>query len=151
MEGEKMTPDEVKLVQDSFAKVAPIAHEAADLFYDRLFAIAPGVRRLFPQDLAEQKKKLMAMLGTAIASLHEVERIVPAVQGLGRRHAGYGVTAAHYEPVGEALLWTLEQALAGAFTPAVKQAWTAAYMALTKVMTDAAAQVSGPAGKPTAA
>jgi hemoglobin-like flavoprotein len=146
-----MTPQQIKLVQDSFTKIALIADKAADLFYDRLFAIAPGVRPLFPTDLAKQKKKLMQMLGTAISNLHDADKIIPVVQELGRRHVGYGITAKHYVPVGEALLWTLEQALAPAFTPAVKEAWTATYLTLTKVMTSAAAKVPTPLGKPAAA
>ena len=102
-----MTPEQVSLVQESFKKVLPIAPQAADLFYGRLFEIAPQVRPLFPADLKEQKRKLMAMLGTAVTNLHQVDKIVPAVQDLGRRHASYGVTAEHYKPVGEALIWTL--------------------------------------------
>jgi hemoglobin-like flavoprotein len=102
-----MTPDQIKLVQETFKSVLPIAPQAADLFYGRLFEIAPGVRGLFPTDLTAQKHKLMAMIGTAVANLHQVETIVPAVQDLGRRHVGYGVTDAHYQPVGEALIWTL--------------------------------------------
>lgn len=134
-----MTPEQVSMVQDSFRKVVPIAGTAADLFYDRLFAIAPEVKALFPNDLKEQKKKLIAMLATAVNNLHQVESIVPAVQDLGRRHAGYGVTDAHYEPVGAALLWTLEQGLGPDFTPPVKVAWTEAYVTLAGVMKGAAA------------
>ena len=136
-----MTPEQVQLVQDSFAKVAPIADKAADLFYDRLFVIAPDVRSLFPDDLSAQKKKLMQMLATAVTNLHQVEKIIPAVQDLGRRHVGYGVTARHYEPVGAALLWTLEQGLGPAFTPQVKEAWTATYATVVDVMKTAAAEV----------
>jgi hemoglobin-like flavoprotein len=136
-----MTPEQVKLVQDSFAKVAPIADKAADLFYDRLFVIAPEVRSLFPDDLSAQKKKLMQMLTTAVTNLHQVEKIVPAVQDLGRRHVGYGVSAKHYEPVGAALLWTLEQGLGPAFTAEVKEAWTVTYTTVADVMKAAAAQV----------
>jgi len=135
-----MTPQQVKLVQDSFNKVAPIADTAADLFYDRLFAIAPQVRPLFPENLAEQKKKLMQMLATAVTNLHQVEKIIPAVQSLGRHHAGYGVTDAHYQPVGAALLWTLEKGLGAAFTPEVKTAWTETYVTLADVMKKAAAE-----------
>ncbi len=134
-----MTPEQVKLVQDSFAKVAPIAGTAADLFYDRLFTIAPEVRSLFPTDLTEQKKKLMQMIATAVTNLHQVEKIISAVEDLGRRHVGYGVTAKHYEPVGAALLWTLEQGLGADFTPPVKAAWTETYMTLAGVMQKAAA------------
>lgn len=133
-----MTPDQVKLVQDSFKKVAPIADTAADLFYDRLFAIAPHVRSLFPEDLRAQKKKLMNMLATAVTNLHQLDKIIPAVEDLGRRHVGYGVTSAHYAPVGAALLWTLEQGLGADFTTPLREAWSDAYAALTAVMQRAA-------------
>lgn len=133
-----MTPDQVVMVQDSFRKVVPIADTAADLFYDRLFSIAPDVRPLFPADLKEQKKKLIAMLATAVTNLHQVETILPAVEGLGKRHVAYGVTARHYEPVGAALLWTLEQGLGPDFTPPLKAAWTEAYVTLAGAMQNAA-------------
>ena len=143
-----MTPDQVKLVQDSFKKVLPIAPQAADLFYGRLFEIAPQVKSLFPADITEQKKKLMMMIATAVNNLHQVETIVPAVQDLGRRHVNYGVTADHYKPVGEALIWTLEKGLGDAFTPDVKSAWVATYTTLQGVMTAAAAEVKPATMKP---
>ena len=132
-----MTPQQIDLVQASFKKVVPIAGTAADLFYDRLFEIAPEVRALFPDDMTEQKKKLMAMLGTAVASLHKLDTILPAVQALGQRHKGYGVTADQYAPVGAALLWTLEKGLGEDFTPEVNAAWTETYTTLAGVMTAA--------------
>jgi hemoglobin-like flavoprotein len=135
-----MTPEQVLLVKDTFRKVVPIAGVAADLFYDRLFSIAPELRSLFPDDLTEQKKKLIAMLATAVGNLHQIDHITAAVQELGRRHATYGVTPLDYQPVGDALLWTLEQGLGTDFTPPVKAAWTEAYMTLAGVMQDAAIQ-----------
>jgi hemoglobin-like flavoprotein len=134
-----MTPNDVQLVQESFKSVAPISAQAADLFYGRLFEIAPEVRPLFPEDLTEQKRKLMGMLATVVANLHQVETVLPAAQDLGRRHGGYGVTAAHYKPVGEALIWTLDKGLGPAFTAEVKGAWVAAYTTLSGVMQGAAA------------
>jgi hemoglobin-like flavoprotein len=132
-----MTPQQVELVQTSFKKVVPIAATAADLFYNRLFEIAPETRAMFPKDLAEQKGKLMSMLGTAVTNLHKLDTILSAVKDLGQRHKGYGVTAAHYAPVGAALLWTLEKGLGPDFTPEVKAAWTETYTALAGVMTAA--------------
>jgi hemoglobin-like flavoprotein len=129
-----MTPQQIELVQASFKKVVPIAGTAADLFYDRLFEIAPPVRTLFPSDLTEQKVKLMAMLGTAVSNLHQIDTILPAVKALGERHKGYGVTPDHYAPVGAALLWTLEKGLGPDFTPETKEAWTAVYTALAGAM-----------------
>ncbi len=99
-----MTPEQVKLVQNSFKKVEPIAEQAADIFYDRLFEIAPEVRPMFPDEMSDQKSKLMSMLSTAVSKLHQVDLIIPAVQDLGRKHVDYGVKDEHYQPVGEAYL-----------------------------------------------
>lgn len=130
-----MTPQQIELVQTSFRKVVPIAGTAADLFYERLFEIAPDVRPMFPQDMKEQKTKLIAMLGTAVTNLHKLDEILPAVKALGERHKSYGVKAEHYAPVGAALLWTLEKGLGADFTPEIKAAWTDTYTVLTGVMT----------------
>jgi hemoglobin-like flavoprotein len=137
-----MTPHQVTLVQDSFAKVRPIADTAADLFYGRLFEIAPGVRSMFPEDMREQKKKLMAMLGLAVTNLDKPDTVVPALQKLGRQHVAFGTQAAHYVPVGEALLWTLDQGLGPDFTPEVREAWTETYALVASVMKTAASEVA---------
>ena len=135
-----MTPQQIALVQASFAKVVPIAGTAADLFYSRLFEIAPDVRRMFPDDMALQKKKLMVMLGTAVNGLSRLDALLPAVHALGERHAGYGVHVEHFAPVGAALLWALEQGLGDEFTPAVEEAWATAYDILSRAMIDAMMQ-----------
>jgi len=132
-----MRPQQIALVQTSFAKVVPIAGTAADLFYARLFEIAPDVRPLFPDDLSQQKKKLMAMIGTAVASLSRLDTLMPVVRALGERHAGYGVKAEHFTPVGAALLWALAQGLGDEFTPQVGDAWATAYGLLSQAMIDA--------------
>ncbi len=68
---------------------------------------------------------------------------MPAVQDLGRRHAGYGVEEAHYDSVGGALLWTLEKGLGAAWTEEAAEAWSAAYALLANTMIDAAHEASG--------
>lgn len=136
-----MTPDQVRLVQESFAKVVPIAGTAATLFYDRLFALDPAVRSLFGQaDMAVQGQKLMAALGEVVGALRAPETVMPEIRALGARHAGYGVQAAHYATVGAALLWTLEQGLGEAFTPETREAWATAYGVVSGAMTEAAGQ-----------
>jgi hemoglobin-like flavoprotein len=136
-----MTPQQVKLVTDSFMKVLPIAGVTADLFYDHLFEIAPEVRPLFPDNLVEQKKKFIATLATLIANLHEFGKIAPVVADLGKRHVDYGIVAKHYEPFGAALFRVLEDCLGVDFTPSVKAAWTEAYRNLADVMKRAAANL----------
>lgn len=129
-----MNQNQIQLVQDSFAQVKPIADIAADLFYDRLFTLDPGLRPLFKSNLSEQKHNLMTTLSFAVAGLNKPERILPAVRQLGTRHGGYGVQAHHYQTVGAALLWTLAQGLGEQFTPDVEEAWTAVYTLLAQTM-----------------
>jgi hemoglobin-like flavoprotein len=129
-----MTPQDVKLVQDSFAKVAPISDKAAELFYGRLFEIAPQVRAMFPDDMTEQRKKLMQTLAVVVNGLTNLDAILPAASALAKRHVDYGAQAAHYPVVGEALLWTLEKGLGDAWTPPVAAAWTQAYTTLSGFM-----------------
>jgi hemoglobin-like flavoprotein len=129
-----MNEQQIQLVQDSFELVKPIAGVAADLFYDRLFELNPGLRPMFKDDLSEQKHNLMTTLSFAVAGLTKPERILPAVRRLGARHEGYGVQVEHYQTVGEALLWTLAQGLGERFTPQVKEAWTAVFMLLAQTM-----------------
>jgi hemoglobin-like flavoprotein len=132
-----MTTDQMRLVQESFAHVVPIAETAAALFYERLFELDPQLRHLFRGDMREQGRKLMHMLAVAVRGLGELDALVPAVQALGRRHAGYGVTAAHYATVADALFWTLEQALGSAFTSDVRDAWVEVYSLLANTMQQA--------------
>ena len=137
-----MTPEQIALVQESFKAVLAIKDAAADLFYGRLFEDDPSLEALFPADLTEQKQKLMSTIATAVGSLNKLEDIVPVVQELGIRHTAYGVQPEHYDTVGGALLWTLEQGLGEAFTPDVKEAWTETYTVLAETMKAAAAAVA---------
>ena len=129
-----MNPQQIDLVQKSFGDVKPIAATAAELFYSRLFTLDPSLRGMFKGDIARQGQMLMSMIGAAVAGLKNLETLAPVVRQLGARHAGYGVRTEHYATVGSALMWTLEQGLGAKFTPAVREAWTAAYALLSEVM-----------------
>ena len=126
------------LVQESFAAVVPIADDAAVLFYRRLFELDPSLERMFKGDMTEQRRKLMQMLTAAVKGLDRLDQLVPVVEELGRRHAGYHVEDAHYDTVGAALLWTLEKGLGEAFSADVKDAWIAVYGLLAGTMKNAA-------------
>nr|WP_249810444.1 globin family protein [Bradyrhizobium sp. 157] len=122
------------MVQESFAKVAPISEQAAVIFYDRLFEVAPTVKAMFPTDMKEQRKKLMATLAVVVNGLSNLESVLPAASALAKRHVSYGAKPEHYPVVGGALLWTLEKGLGAAWTPEVAAAWTAAYGTLSGFM-----------------
>ena len=129
-----MTNEQIKLVQDSFRQVGPIAETAAQLFYARLFELDPDLELLFKGNLTEQGRKLMQMLGLAVSSLDRMEQLLPVVRSLGTRHVDYGVRDKDYDTVGRALLWTLRKGLGEAFTPDVEAAWSNVYATLASEM-----------------
>ncbi len=133
-----MNDHTILLVKESFDLVEPIAPQAAALFYANLFDADPSLQRLFKGDMVVQGLKLMQMIALAVSKLHSPEVLMPALQGLGRRHAGYGVQDHHYDTVGAALLMTLRQGLGVAFTPEVEEAWTEVYGVLAGTMKEAA-------------
>lgn len=135
-----MTPQQKQRVQESWAHVVPIAEQAATLFYDRLFEVDPTIRKLFDRvSMSVQRAKLTAFLDGAVSSLDRLDDVLPKVEALGRRHAGYGVLDSHYDSVGAALLWTLKQGLGDAWDAETEEAWTAAYTVLSSTMRGAAA------------
>jgi hemoglobin-like flavoprotein len=134
-----MSPDQKKLVRDTWKQVMPIADTVSELFYRRLFQIDPRTRELFAAtDMFVQRKKLLQTLGFAISGLDNLDLLLPTVEDLGRRHVHYGITDAHYDLVGSALLWTLEQGLGPAWTPEVEEAWAEVYGLISAVMRGAA-------------
>ncbi|MCR4288894.1 MAG: globin domain-containing protein [Candidatus Scalindua sp.] len=129
-----MKADQIMLVQKTFEKIRPISEVAAELFYNRLFELAPSLKSLFKGDMKTQGRMLMQMLDYTVSGLNKPDSIIPVVQDLGRCHVGYGVKEEYYETVGEALLWTLEQGMGKDFTPDVKDAWAEAYKLLSDTM-----------------
>lgn len=133
-----MTPADQQLIRTSWAAVEPIADQAATLFYARLFELDPRISELFRHtDMDKQRKVLMQTLAVVVRSIDRLDQVVPAVEALGRRHAGYGVEVEHFATVGSALLWTLEQGLGDDFTAQTALAWADAYRRLSSVMIEA--------------
>lgn len=140
-----MHADAIAHVRTSWKKVEAIAPTAAALFYDNLFAAQPSLRSLFKTDMQMQGARLMTMIGAAVARLDDLPTLVPVLQQLGVRHAGYGVRDEHYDVVGAALLKTLSQGLGDDFTPAVREAWTGVYGLVAATMMAAAREASAQA------
>ena len=129
-----MTPDQVKAIQESFAKVTPISEQAAALFYGRLFEVDPALKPLFHGDMKDQGRTLMATLAVVVNNLNNLGAVLPVASALAKRHVAYRVPPAHYTPVGDALLWTLHQGLGAMWTPELAAAWAAAYGVLSEYM-----------------
>jgi len=129
-----MNSQEISLIKQTFAKIAPISDQAAAIFYARLFELDPSLRSLFHGDMTEQGRKLMKMLGYAISRLHLLDALVPEVRQLGLRHAGYRIRDSYYDSVGAALLWTLSKGLGTDFTLEARIAWGKTYWLLAETM-----------------
>lgn len=133
-----MIPQQIILVQTTFGSVLPFADETADCFYRHLFQLEPSLRPMFKSDMDSQRRKLISSLVLVIKNLQYPEVFLHKVQNLARAHVGYGVQPHHYDLVGAALLYAIEQRLGEAFTAEVMAAWLAAYTLLADVMKTAA-------------
>jgi hemoglobin-like flavoprotein len=132
-----MTEDQVMLVRRSWEQVRGNP-ATAELFYSRLFELDPGLRPLFTTEMSVQRRRLVSMVDAAVEELDRLDRVVPAIRAIGRRHAGYGVHAADYDTFGDALLWMLEQRLGDDYDDHAREAWAAAYGLLADGMRSAA-------------
>lgn len=133
-----LSEQQVALIQNSFKKVAPIAPDAARIFYAKLFEYDPELKALFKGDMDQQGKKLMKTLGVAVAGLRDLNALVPVLEGLAIKHLDYGVEIEDYTPVGNALIYTLKAGLKDDFDDATKQAWITLLQTVIEVMRKAA-------------
>lgn len=139
---------EIDVLRDSFRRVASEPELTGTVFYDRLFAMAPELRPMFPADVEQQGVKLMSMLGALVARIHDHHALLPLVTDLARRHVGYGAQPAHFELVGDALLWTLNHRIGPDFAGEPFAVWRRTYIALAELMLSVA---SGPPAEDPAA
>lgn len=145
-----MDKQTVSVLRTSFAEIGRRRPDVGAVFYKRLFEVAPALRPMFPSSLKEQQKKLTASLAQIVAALDQPERLSAQVERLGQRHAEYQVKPAHYQLVGDVLLWTFQQVLQQRFTTQLRAAWAQAYAIVAKQMIAAAqAAAAEPPRKPT--
>ena len=129
-----LTPAHVFALRHTWQLVAPMADEAAELFYARLFELDPSLRTLFHAEPGVQRRKLMDALSFIVERADRPDELQPMLAALGERHVGYGVRAEHYATVGEALLWMLDQGLGALRTTESRDAWVAAYELVSTAM-----------------
>jgi hemoglobin-like flavoprotein len=137
-----MTNHQVALVKSSW-KIFPFTNPVlvGDVFYSKLFATSPKLKRMFTISKEEQSKKFVEMLNILVGRLDRMEELTEEIRQLAIRHVSYGVKPEHYQSVGLALLWTLEQGLGKDWTKEVGDAWRACYQMLSKTMIEATGEV----------
>lgn len=130
----RMTPEHIRLVQESFALFRSDLEQFADVLYMELFNRFPEIQYMFRGDRRDQGRKLGTMLDTIVDALDWIDDIKPILWNLGRRHLTYGVREKDYRVFGEVLMWTVEKFLYTAFTPEVEEAWRAFYAHISEIM-----------------
>lgn len=134
-----MDAEQIKIIKLSMIPIMQQKVAIGTMFYDRLFEIAPELRKMFSTDVEAQAAKLIDTLSVAIGSLRDPSGLNTILENLSRRHVSYGVRNEHYDTVGAALIWTLEKAFGEALTPQLREAWISLYGAVSTKMKDAAA------------
>ena len=129
-----MQPDQILMVQDSWARISPLGTNATHRFYEQLFAVYPGFRELFPDDMEQQEKLLYSIINMAVTGLSQFAIIKPVVKRIGQRHRGMGLGKEEFRQFGQILLETLEHSLGDHWTPELAVAWEMTYQLLSDTM-----------------
>jgi nitric oxide dioxygenase len=129
-----MTSRQIELIENSWDYVLLNVEEAGSIFYKKLFELRPELRTLFKGDLKSQAQKLTSMITFLVHKLNNLQDVKSDIIALGKRHKNYQVKPGHYETVGQALLWTLEQGLGKDWNDELRTAWLELYTLLSKIM-----------------
>jgi hemoglobin-like flavoprotein len=135
-----MTPQQIHCIQRSFQTITAIRRPFSQIFYIRLFQLSPELKSQLNCSSDQQGRKLFAILGTAVRSLHNLDGLDVVVTSLGRRYSNQGFRPQHYADISRALLETLEKALGDEFSGEISAAWTALSVRLIETLQDSTSQ-----------
>jgi hemoglobin-like flavoprotein len=131
---------DLEALETSFDLVAPRGQELMDVFYERLFVVAPGLRPLFPENMRGQKTMLLGALVLLRKSLRDLDPIVPKLRELGARHVGYGAKREDYSIVGATLISSMAAVAGDGWRPGYGKAWSGAFDIVAGAMLEGAAE-----------
>ena len=124
-----MTPGQIALVEETLTWVDLDA--LADDFYRRALTATPA---MFTSDPVVQRARFAAELAEIVRSIRSLDDLASTARPLGARHHGYGVRAAHYRLMGDALLASLASAIGDRWNTEIDEAWTVAYNLTAEIM-----------------
>lgn len=129
-----MNPAEVALLEASLEDVRAAGPRAAEAFYAELFRLEPAAPELFHLPVEQQAAVFLSELDALLAAVRDLPAFVARARQLGRRHAGRGVRAHHFD-AGAAALPAMLRAVYGEPARAeVAGAWRHAYRLAAQVM-----------------
>ncbi len=121
-------------LQSSLHQLLQHEEQFAKDFYDTVFRMAPAARALFRNNMTDQGRLLTHMIGGIVYALSRPEQLTLGLEKLGQSHTRYGVQAAHYPVVKEALLETIDKTLGSHKGQRTMEAWTTALDFILKQM-----------------
>lgn len=127
------------ILRTSFELVVDRRPDLTIRFYEILFERYPALAPMFRRDREAQAKMLAGAIAAVLDHLEDAPWLESTLGQLGAKHVEYGVTNAMYDQVGDALLATLAEVAAEAWTVEVARQWTLAYGAIAGMMQAGAA------------
>jgi hemoglobin-like flavoprotein len=130
---------DVALLRGSFELVVEREPQITRRFYEILFDRYPQVRPMFHRKAPEVQQKMLAeALAAVLDHLEDAAWLENTLHNLGATHVDYEVTEEMYGWVGESLLATLAEVAGDDWTPALADAWSEAYGAISGMMIEGA-------------
>lgn len=108
-------------------------------FYQRMFAHNPELKDIFNMTHQKSGRQSVALFEAVAAYAKNIENLAAlsaAVERIAHKHTSFHIKAEHYQIVGHHLIETLRELAPEAFTPAVEEAWTEAYLFLAQIFID---------------
>eukprot|EP00434_Breviolum_minutum_P026874 symbB.v1.2.023755.t1/scaffold2198.1/size86077/5 len=146
------SPGAIVTVQQSWLAVQELGiANVGEILYKHLFRIAPVTKKLFPLSVRMKYRdwtnsteevdddfdkspalrnlfaKVVEAVGSAVAGLHNISRLIFELNALGMRHINYNMQEEYFEYGGQALVLTLQDGLGPALSEEIKQAWISVY------------------------
>lgn len=122
-----MKDRDILIIKTSWSYLITQSDEVGLLFYDKLFELDPTLKPMFHNDMEKQIQKLMDMITFMVTRLQKLTDIENDIDALALRHVKYGVRYEHYQIMGNALLWALQNSLGDLWDDDTKAAWTELY------------------------
>lgn len=129
-----ITPEQVQLIKSSFQAVAPRADELVEVFYAKLFARAPQLRPLFPDDMTQQKQHLLGAVKLVVVNIDNIETLEQPLMDMGARHVNYGASPDHYGVVRDTMVDAIASIAGDLWNDDLADAWSDALDVVAQIM-----------------
>jgi len=133
-----MTPEAIALIKASYAAVTATPRQLAARFYEKLFARAPKLRPLFPDDLTLLQGHFESALTLVVRNLDEMSALREPLRDLGAQHVHWGARPEDYVTAREALVGAIGT-LSPSWDDALERHWRNAITAIIVPMLEGAA------------